>query len=800
MIDATATPDSVADEQDICVAAASLEQDAAERSEIPEQEVVPAEGTAMANDNPDLSSMKENAGRKRKALARGADSSDDEATPSKLAFSPPPPLADAPPPMLEDVRLLPKERAPMRALKLKVGARVAWVPQCYNEFAKRYEAELDALQLVIDVPADLLESPADGTAHCAEIVAIHPAETEGWELLTLRGVPFDGGAGSSEGAEYCLPYVPRRLCDVDQHVCALKEYLASRERALSPSASPHVRVPFAAPDSEGEEELWEGRVWSRKPFDALNYPDSLYRCLNCVWYVASPREHEGASIQPLWVFDEEQTDNQVSPWELLWYDGSVSEENGRASAEAAIAARISWISSEYRIEVPEAVVQALDDTTIYEVLEMKTTRALKQSLKGYSGRPKMQDLNSLRLWALQIKVDAAPFRLDSARQGQAAAKQARQEASVKLIVDSQRQQMAITRFDPTAAAPADAYLPPMSPHTFPRLYYAGSHAVAHPAIVSMPYGDKLLGGLLEQLGAEAFRIIWSREMTAFCLLTGLSPDLSRIITRTGTTVDKIVRAGVEALQYDRTIDTPVTRLVKLLLDHGVLTWDQTGTNINLGPVIMALRNTGGAGSKVEPHALLLLSAQLACKAQIIDFKEVQFEACVQGKRFKSRLLFACGYTEATLPPGIAKLTYVPGYHDLISIANAQFHTDLVLMLERDQQRFSSTGKALPFTLIFLDPAGGEESVPYNVTDATRMQYTSVYSRELKESTLYTALQGLAEIVLGEGHDLCDVMQISTFIGCFKLSFRQSLSYDWTIFIGKRPQFARVISVSAPPSD
>lgn len=75
-------------------------------------------------------------------------------------------------------------------------------------------------------------------------------------------------------------------------------------------------------------------------------------------------------------------------------------------------------------------------------------------------------------------------------------------------------------------------------------------------------------------------------MTAFCLLTGLSPDLSRIITRTGTTVDKIVRAGVEALQYDRTIDTPVTRLVKLLLDHGVLTWDQTGTNINLGPVIM----------------------------------------------------------------------------------------------------------------------------------------------------------------------------------------------------------------------
>ena len=72
---------------------------------------------------------------------------------------------------------------------------------------------------------------------------------------------------------------------------------------------------------------------------------------------------------------------------------------------------------------------------------------------------------------------------------------------------------------------------------------------------------------------------------------------------------------------------------------------------------------------------------------MIDFEtvKVQFEACVQGKQFKSRLLFACGYTEDDLPPGVAKLTYVPGYHELISIANSQFHTDLVLMLERDKQ-------------------------------------------------------------------------------------------------------------------
>jgi len=193
--------------------------------------------------------------------------------------------------------------------------------------------------------------------------------------------------------------------------------------------------------------------------------------------------------------------NQVSPWEARSYDGSLSEENGRASAEAAIAARISWISSNYRFEVPEAIVQALDDTTINEVLEMKTQRALKQSLQGYSGRPKMQDLNSLRLWALKIKVDAAPFRLDSQSQGKAAAKQARQDDSVKLIVDSQRQQVAITRFDPTAAAPADAYLPPRDPTVFYRLYEHCKHAGAIDAIVSTPFGvGEPLLGLLERLG------------------------------------------------------------------------------------------------------------------------------------------------------------------------------------------------------------------------------------------------------------------------------------------------------------
>ena len=87
-------------------------------------------------------------------------------------------------------------------------------------------------------------------------------------------------------------------------------------------------------------------------------------------------------------------------------------------------------------------------------------------------------------------------------------------------------------------------------------------------------------------GAEAFPIIWSQETTAFCLLTGLSPNLARILPRTGTTIDTFVRAGVEALQCNLTTDNPATRIANLMLDRELLAWDETNTEIVLGPVIM----------------------------------------------------------------------------------------------------------------------------------------------------------------------------------------------------------------------
>ena len=47
-------------------------------------------------------------------------------------------------------------------------------------------------------------------------------------------------------------------------------------------------------------------------------------------------------------------------------------------------------------------------------------------------------------------------------------------------------------------------------------------------------------------------------------------------------------------------------------------------------------------------------------------------------------------------------------------------------------------------------------------------------------------------MLGEGHDLCEVMGIGTFVACFKLSFRLRQPHPWTIFVGNFPQLAQLL--------
>jgi hypothetical protein len=113
--------------------------------------------------------------------------------------------------------------------------------------------------------------PADGTANAAEIVSFSEADTEGgaMRLLTVRNIGMDGsGSEDSSEEEYIIPWLSRQHCDVDQHLCLLPHYLKSRELHNEKS---HVRVPFAAPDSDTQEEMCEPRAALGSPGGAAVY-------------------------------------------------------------------------------------------------------------------------------------------------------------------------------------------------------------------------------------------------------------------------------------------------------------------------------------------------------------------------------------------------------------------------------------------------------------------------------------------------------------------------------------------------
>jgi len=102
---------------------------------------------------------------------------------------------------------------------------------------------------------------------------------------------------------------------VDPHVVRLAHYTESLSRLASSS---QVTVPFAEASTAAKpkEVLWEGRAFDDVVDDPVNYPNSKYRSCLVAWY----RQLKITKDNPLglqWVFDEEQTDNHVSPWDTI---------------------------------------------------------------------------------------------------------------------------------------------------------------------------------------------------------------------------------------------------------------------------------------------------------------------------------------------------------------------------------------------------------------------------------------------------------------------------------------------------
>ena len=110
-----------------------------------------------------------------------------------------------------------------------------------------------------------------------------------------------------------------------------------------------------------------------------------------------------------------------------------------------------------------------------------------------------------------------------------------------------------------------------------------------------------------RVGTVAFPLIWSTDTTAYCLRTGISPNLSRCVTRTGTTLWKLVIDGVTLLQRDREARSPSADLVVMMLRHELLIWSSSDNTIRLGPVLMVRDRSQGVA---HPGSCQPMSAHL----------------------------------------------------------------------------------------------------------------------------------------------------------------------------------------------
>jgi len=207
----------------------------------------------------------------------------------------------------------------------EVGEQIVWFPQGLLDFHEAYAQDMMRLKIadVPDANGELMTNPMDGTANSAVVVGVESLgdSAPGWSVLRLRSTralesdgPESFAETEDEAEEFSLPVAEPLFCDVDQHVCDIGRYLSCRERL---AANPHVSVFFATPPNEdglqpATEDEWEGRVFDTAVQHSPDYPHSAWKSARVVWYreVASP-------TNTAYVIPNEQTDNEVSPWETF---------------------------------------------------------------------------------------------------------------------------------------------------------------------------------------------------------------------------------------------------------------------------------------------------------------------------------------------------------------------------------------------------------------------------------------------------------------------------------------------------
>jgi len=309
---------------------------------------------------------------------------------------------------LTDEDFEPRELQAMRVDKYANGSEVAWVPQGFAAFLEAHEEQLAKNEKIAELLAKmpprnspLMKKPQDGTCNSAVIEARFEAG-QGVTILTLRSTASLGGMVRSDDGEdgeeadgssvyvhrFSMPVISRQHCDVDPHVLRLTTYQEALRRCASSS---HVTVPFAEADdlsgaSAPREILWEGRAFDDVVDDPIEYPLSKYKGLHVVWY--RQLKVTSANLGKIWVIDEEQTDNNVSPWDTI--ASSMHKKWRTANPKLAILAnprvRRGFIKPNALEEAPESMeveAGASEKSVIMSVLK----RLLSNEAHGFFYHP-----------------------------------------------------------------------------------------------------------------------------------------------------------------------------------------------------------------------------------------------------------------------------------------------------------------------------------------------------------------------------------------------------------------------------
>jgi hypothetical protein len=149
------------------------------------------------------------------------------------------------------------------------------------------------------------------------VEAIAPAEglPQDWTVVVLNLLPSaeqDSEDVAMDGTSITLLSLPAQSVLMSAPSFLIKEDIYDRmlSRAWAPGRQVSVRFPAPTDADPMNAEVYEGRIYHVGPsFKKDIYPATPFKSLHVIWYDQEVVTHK-------WRIDYQQTDNQLSPWEV----------------------------------------------------------------------------------------------------------------------------------------------------------------------------------------------------------------------------------------------------------------------------------------------------------------------------------------------------------------------------------------------------------------------------------------------------------------------------------------------------